>query len=324
MTNLRVTARAHTNIALVKYWGKADTDLIIPQNGSLSLTLDHFYTDTTVEFDSKLTTDQFILDGESKSPVKITNFLNIVRQKAGINTFAKVDSVNHVPSTAGLASSASAYAALAAAASKASGLNLSHKELSKLARRGSGSASRSIYGGFVEWIKGYNDDTSYAVPIEEDLDWKIGMIVAMVNPDKKKISSRTGMQTVVNTSPFYSAWVESIDDDLRNIKVAIKNRDFKTMGEIAESNAMRMHALNLSSSPHFNYFEPLSIEIMDTVEDIRTNEQIECYYTVDAGPNIKILCQQKDADDLLSKLKVRFPQIQFSFTKPGPGIKYLN
>lgn len=324
MTNLRVTARAHTNIALVKYWGKADTDLIIPQNGSLSLTLDHFYTDTTVEFDSKLTTDQFILDGESKSPVKITNFLNIVRQKAGINTFAKVDSVNHVPSTAGLASSASAYAALAAAASKASGLNLSHKELSKLARRGSGSASRSIYGGFVEWIKGYNDDTSYAVPIEEDLDWKIGMIVAMVNPDKKKISSRTGMQTVVNTSPFYSAWVESIDDDLRNIKVAIKNRDFKTMGEIAESNAMRMHALNLSSSPHFNYFEPLSIEIMDTVEDIRTNEQIECYYTVDAGPNIKILCQQKDADDLLSKLRVRFPQIQFSFTKPGPGIKYLN
>lgn len=324
MTNLRVTARAHTNIALVKYWGKADTDLIIPQNGSLSLTLDHFYTDTTVEFDSKLTTDQFILDGESKSPVKITNFLNIVRQKAGINTFAKVDSVNHVPSTAGLASSASAYAALAAAASKASGLNLSHKELSKLARRGSGSASRSIYGGFVEWIKGYDDDTSYAVPIEEDLDWKIGMIVAMVNPDKKKISSRTGMQTVVNTSPFYSAWVESIDDDLRNIKVAIKNRDFKTMGEIAESNAMRMHALNLSSSPHFNYFEPLSIEIMNTVEDIRTNEQIECYYTVDAGPNIKILCQQKDADDLLSKLRVRFPQIQFSFTKPGPGIKYLN
>ncbi|HIX02075.1 MAG TPA: diphosphomevalonate decarboxylase [Candidatus Ligilactobacillus excrementigallinarum] len=324
MTNLRVTARAHTNIALVKYWGKADTDLIIPQNGSLSLTLDHFYTDTTVEFDSKLTTDQFILDGESKSPVKITNFLNIVRQKAGINSFAKVDSVNHVPSTAGLASSASAYAALAAAASKASGLNLSHKELSKLARRGSGSASRSIYGGFVEWIKGYNDDTSYAVPIEEDLDWKIGMIVAMVNSDKKKISSRTGMQTVVNTSPFYSAWVESIDDDLRNIKVAIKNRDFKTMGEIAESNAMRMHALNLSSSPHFNYFEPLSIEIMDTVEDIRTNEQIECYYTVDAGPNIKILCQQKDADDLLSKLRVRFPQIQFSFTKPGPGIKYLN
>lgn len=324
MTNLRVTARAHTNIALVKYWGKADTDLIIPQNGSLSLTLDHFYTDTTVEFDSKLTTDQFILDGESKSPVKITNFLNIVRQKAGISTFAKVDSVNHVPSTAGLASSASAYAALAAAASKASGLNLSHKELSKLARRGSGSASRSIYGGFVEWIKGYDDDTSYAVPIEEDLDWKIGMIVAMVNPDKKKISSRTGMQTVVNTSPFYSAWVESIDDDLRNIKVAIKNRDFKTMGEIAESNAMRMHALNLSSSPHFNYFEPLSIEIMNTVEDIRTNEQIECYYTVDAGPNIKILCQQKDADDLLSKLRVRFPQIQFSFTKPGPGIKYLN
>ena len=324
MTNLRVTARAHTNIALVKYWGKADTDLIIPQNRSLSLTLDHFYTDTTVEFDSKLTTDQFILDGESKSPVKITNFLNIVRQKAGINSFAKVDSVNHVPSTAGLASSASAYAALAAAASKASGLNLSHKERSKLARRGSGSASRSIYGGFVEWIKGYNDDTSYAVPIEEDLDWKIGMIVAMVNSDKKKISSRTGMQTVVNTSPFYSAWVESIDDDLRNIKVAIKNRDFKTMGEIAESNAMRMHALNLSSSPHFNYFEPLSIEIMDTVEDIRTNEQIECYYTVDAGPNIKILCQQKDADDLLSKLRVRFPQIQFSFTKPGPGIKYLN
>nr|WP_321316032.1 diphosphomevalonate decarboxylase [uncultured Ligilactobacillus sp.] len=324
MLSPQITVRAHTNIALVKYWGKENQDLIIPMNGSLSLTLDHFYTDTSVQFDSNLKNDIFSLNGNIQNNLQVSKFLDIVRKKANIKLFARIDSVNHVPSTAGLASSASAYAALAAAASKAAGLNLNRQDLSKLARKGSGSACRSIYGGFVEWVKGYDDDSSYAVPIEEELDWEIGMLVAMVNRNEKKVSSRAGMQCVVETSPFYSAWVKSVNNDLINIKDAIKKRDFKLLGEITESNALRMHSLNLSATPHFNYFEPMSLEIMQAVEKIREEQNILCYYTLDAGPNVKILCQQKDAAIIKNELSQKFSNIEFEFAKPGPGIKYLN
>lgn len=323
MSNLPITARAHTNIALIKYWGKKNTELIIPQNSSLSLTLDHFYTDTTVQFDKSLDHDLFTLNNQLVDNPKVYKFMDLVRERAGIETFARIDSINHVPSAAGLASSASAYAALAAAASKAAGLDLSKKDLSRLARRGSGSASRSIYGGFVEWQQGTNDLDSYAIPVEENLDWKIGMLVGIVNSNQKKISSRAGMQSVVETSPYYDGWVESTNQDLKDIKKAIKNRDFQTVGEITESNALRMHALNLSARPPFNYFEPLSLAIMKEIERIRTEEKIQCYYTLDAGPNVKILCMQQDAAAIKKILSEKFEQVSFEFAKPGKGVHFI-
>ena len=323
MNNSPITARAHTNIALIKYWGKKDVDLIIPQNSSLSLTLDHFYTDTTVKFDETLTQDIFTLNGEPAENPKVGHFMDLIRKLAGIQTFARIDSINHVPSAAGLASSASAFAALAAAASKAAGLDLSRKDLSRLARRGSGSASRSVYGGFVEWRQGKDDQTSYAVPVEEHLDWPIGMLVGIVNSGQKKISSRAGMQTVVETSPYYQGWIQSTTEDLESIKKAIQNRDFQKVGEITESNALKMHALNLSAQPHFNYFEPMSLAIMQEVERIREEEHIPCYYTLDAGPNVKILCMQTDVPAIQRILASKFDQITFEFAKPGEGVRFI-
>lgn len=323
MSNLPITARAHTNIALIKYWGKKNPELIIPQNSSLSLTLDHFYTDTTVQFDKSLDHDLFTLNNQLVDSPKVYKFMDLVRERAGIESFARIDSINHVPSAAGLASSASAYAALATAASKAAGLDLSKKDLSRLARRGSGSASRSIYGGFVEWQQGTNDLDSYAVPVEEDLDWKIGMLVGIVNSNQKKISSRAGMQSVVETSPYYDGWVKSTVQDLKDIKHAITERDFQTVGEITESNALRMHALNLSARPPFNYFEPLSLAIMKEIEQIRTEEKIQCYYTLDAGPNVKILCMQQDATAIKENLSNKFDQVSFEFAKPGKGVHFI-
>ncbi|MFT8949958.1 MAG: diphosphomevalonate decarboxylase [Liquorilactobacillus hordei] len=312
------TARAHTNIALIKYWGKKDEKLILPMNSSLSLTLDRFYTETSVMFDEQLEDDLFLLDGSKEKNDKISNFLEIVRQKANITAKAKIISKNHVPSTAGLASSASAYAALALAASKAAGLNLDKKELSRLARRGSGSACRSIYGGLVEWQEGIDDQTSFAHPIEMSRDFDIAMIALVISTDFKKISSRAGMKRVVETSPYYPAWVQNTAKDLRKLKQAISKNDFETFGEVSEENAMKMHALNMSAHPHFNYLEPDSIKAMKIVEKLRS-QGVSCYYTLDAGPNVKVICRRKDVQAIVDRLSDSFGQEKVLVAGPGPA-----
>ncbi|NLR09169.1 MULTISPECIES: diphosphomevalonate decarboxylase [Lactobacillaceae] len=324
--NAAITARAHTNIALVKYWGKADTDLIIPQTGSLSLTLDQFYTDTTVVFDSSLAADEVSVNGDrltAQQATKVHNFLDLVRQQASRTSFARVRSVNHVPTAAGLASSASAFAALAGAASRAAGLTLDRTALSRLARRGSGSATRSIFGGFVEWHAGHDDLSSYGVPLQEDVDWPIAVIALVLDPKRKKVSSRQGMQNSVSTSPFYPAWKQIVADDLAAIKPAILARDFTTVGETLESNAMRMHALTLSAWPPYSYFNGDTLAAMQTVKSLR-DSGVACYYTLDAGPNLKIFCQAADVTPIQERLAQQFGQANVIVAHPGPGIQFLD
>ncbi|MBN4950584.1 diphosphomevalonate decarboxylase, partial [Staphylococcus sp. EG-SA-2] len=233
-------ARAHTNIALIKYWGKKDEALIIPMNNSISVTLEKFYTETKVTFNDQLTQDQFWLNGEKvsgKELEKISKYMDIVRNRAGIDWYAEIESDNFVPTAAGLASSASAYAALAAACNQALDLQLSDKDLSRLARIGSGSASRSIYGGFAEWEKGYNDETSYAVPLESNhFEDDLAMIFVVINQHSKKVPSRYGMSLTRNTSRFYQYWLDHIDEDLAEAKAAIQDKDFKRLGEVIEEN----------------------------------------------------------------------------------------
>ncbi|MFC6261893.1 diphosphomevalonate decarboxylase [Levilactobacillus fujinensis] len=322
--NPAVTARAHTNIALVKYWGKADTDLIIPQTSSLSLTLDQFYTDTTVQFDDHLTADEIRVNDHLLSATagqKVHKFLNLVREQTQRTSFARVTSVNHVPTAAGLASSASAFAALAGAASRAAGLNLDRTALSRLARRGSGSATRSIFGGFVEWQAGHDDASSFAKPLEEDVNWPIAMVALVLDAHRKKISSRQGMQTSVTTSPYYSAWKDVVAHDLVAIKPAILARDFITTGEILEANAMRMHALTLSSQPPYSYFNGDTLAAMQTVQQLR-DTGIACYYTLDAGPNVKVFCQVADLPVITEHFAQQFGAQNVIVAHPGPGIQF--
>ncbi|MEJ6400606.1 diphosphomevalonate decarboxylase [Nicoliella lavandulae] len=316
-------AQAHTNIALVKYWGKANLELIIPQNSSLSLTLDHFYTQTGVQFDEYLSADQFWLDDQS-IPVssKVKRCLDVVRELAGINQFAKVVSYNHVPNSAGLASSASAFAALATAASRAAGLHLDGKQLSRIARRGSGSSTRSIFGGFVEWHGGNSDATSYAEPIQDPVTMDIKMITVILNRSQKSISSSNGMQRSVTTSPYYPIWRDQAANDLINIKQAIYSNEFTNVGEIAETNAMRMHSLTLSADPSFTYFNADSLTVMNVVHHLRQNG-IECYFTMDAGPNVKILCQSKNEQRIQDELANHFKPQDIVVCNPGPGVKVI-
>ena len=319
--------RAHTNIALIKYWGKRNDELFLPMNSSLSLTLDAFYTDTEVVLDSDFTSDTFFLNDvkqDEKETEKITKFLNLFRNEVNMETNACVKSYNHVPTAAGLASSASAFSALAGAMNQASGLNLDSKILSTFARRGSGSATRSIYGGFVEWYMGEDDlsETSHAIPVD-DASWDIGMIVIAVNTGRKKLSSRVGMKQTIATSPFYSSWVETATSDLTKMKDAIKQKDFITLGEITESNGMKMHATMLGAFPPISYWEPDSVKAIQTVKEIR-GMGIPCYVTMDAGPNVKVLCKASDMAKIEELLLKEFKREQIIPTTVGEGIKLLS
>lgn len=306
-------ARAHTNIALIKYWGKADEKLIIPMNNSLSVSLDKFYTETKVTFDSDYPADQLILNGKEaneKETKKIQSYMDIVREIANTDLHARIDSQNFVPTAAGLASSASAYAALAAACNEALQLELSDKDLSRLARRGSGSASRSIFGGFAEWEKGHDDETSYAHPIDaEHWEDELSMIFVVINNQSKKVSSRSGMSLTRDTSRFYQYWLDHVDEDIKEAKQAIEAKDFKQLGEVIEANGLRMHATNLGSQPPFTYLVQESYDAMAIVHECR-KMGVPCYFTMDAGPNVKVLVEKKNKQLVIDQFLKHFEASQ--------------
>ena len=317
-------ARAHTNIALIKYWGKANEEYILPMNSSLSLTLDAFYTETTVTFDAHYSEDVFILDGilqNEKQTKKVKEFLNLVRQQADCTWFAKVESQNFVPTAAGLASSASGLAALAGACNVALGLNLSAKDLSRLARRGSGSACRSIFGGFAQWNKGHSDETSFAENIPAN-NWEneLAMLFILINDGEKDVSSRDGMKRTVETSSFYQGWLDNVEKDLSQVHEAIKTKDFPRLGEIIEANGLRMHRTTLGAVPPFTYWSPGSLQAMALVRQARA-KGIPCYFTMDAGPNVKVLVEKKNLEALKTFLSEHFSKEQLVPAFAGPGIE---
>lgn len=316
------TYRAHTNIALIKYWGKRHDDLILPMTSSLSLTLDAFYTDTAVTLRGAGEPDRFFLNGQEQSPnevQKISAFVDRFRHTAGSHRAVTIASNNHVPTAAGLASSASAFCALGLALNDVYGLNFPYKTLSTYIRQGSGSACRSLYGGFVLWHRGNGHDSasSYSEPLDQS-DWDIRMLVVALNQDRKKISSRNGMEATLATSPYYRLWPQEVEQDLQAMIAAIAARDFNQVGALAEHNAMKMHATTLAARPPFTYFQPDSLVAIALVHQLR-EEGIPCYYTMDAGPNVKILCQSPHVPVIQQRLLTHFQSDQLILAKPGPG-----
>lgn len=322
--NKKGRARANSNIALIKYWGKEDEKLAIPMNSSLSMTLDCFYTDTEVLFDKNLKEDVFYLDGKVQSGNslnRVSKFVDLFRRESGILDRVIVKSYNHVPTAAGLASSASGFAALGAALNVASGLNFDKKTLSTYIRQGSGSATRCVYGGFVQWEKGHSNETSYAFKVD-DGDWDVGMIIVVVNDKEKKISSTLGMKSTVETSPFYSGWVKNAKTDIEDIKIAIKNRDIDEVGKITERNALMMHGTMLGARPPILYWQKETMEAMEIVRGLR-DMGVSCYFTMDAGPNVKILCKKSQIDLIVDRLKDRFDEDKIVVSGIGKGIILL-
>lgn len=316
---MSATAIAHTNIALIKYWGKADPALRLPLMNSLSMTLDKFYTETTLSLQAG---DQFILNGDVQTPAdsqRVFSYLHLLEQRLHLpSRHYLVKSDNHVPTSAGLASSSSAFAALAAAFVQLYQLALSRQDLSRLARLGSGSATRSIFGGFAEWKTG-TDASSYAVPIDEHPQLDLHLLVVELDQQPKKISSTLGMRRA-QTSPFYQTWLERNPGEIAQMKAAIKQGDFDKIGQLAELNASEMHALNLTAQPPFTYFEPATIQIIKLVQAWR-EAGLACYYTIDAGPNVKILTSLKNCKVISSRLAQLLPSAKIVVTNFGPGVK---
>ncbi|MFI6095720.1 diphosphomevalonate decarboxylase [Lentzea sp. NPDC051213] len=293
---VQATAIAHVNVALVKYWGKRDAELVLPWTSSLSMTLDAFWTNTTVRFCAEAGEDEVMLDGVPITGVprrRVTGFLDLVRSRAGRTGRAVVHSVNTVPTGAGLASSSSGFAALAMAASAACGLSLDATVLSRLARRGSGSASRSIFGGFALWHAGHDDESSYAEPVPS-VGFDPVMVVALVDTAHKAVNSRDAMLRTVETSPLFRPWVDSAAADLKEMRDAVARADLDTVGEVAERNALGMHATMLAARPAVRYFAPATVAVLDAVLELR-RAGVSAYATMDAGPNVKILCHRADA-----------------------------
>lgn len=323
---MRATAKAHTNIALIKYWGKRDEKLILPTNSSLSVTLDRLFTETTVEFNEALTKDTFTLNGVEVTGIpyeRVTKFLDLFRASIGKPLYAKVTSTNHVPTAAGFASSASGFAALAAAAAKALGLELTREELSRFTRQGSGSACRSVYGGFVEWQKGELDDgsDSYAVQIAPEDHWDIRVAAVVLTAKEKAVSSRVGMKQTVATSVFYDGWLNSVSDDLIAIKAGIQERDFEKVGAIAEANCLKMHATTLGAYPPFTYWQDTTLKTMHAIWQMRA-DHIPVYFTIDAGPNVKVLYLPEHEAEILGRLQALDIVEEVIISKVGPGITY--
>lgn len=295
------TARATPNIALVKYWGKRDEDLILPVAGSLSLTLDAFPTTTTVSLADGADTDAFALSGVEQSGEaarRVTRFLDHVRALAGSTARARVTSENEAPTGAGLASSASGFAALATAAAAAYGLDLDTPALSRLARRGSGSAARSIVPGVGVWHAGDDDATSFAEPIAAP---DMRMVIVTVATAPKAVSSREAMRRSALTSPFFPAWITSTQEALESMLAACAAGDFTRIGRITESHAMRMHAVIQASDPPIRYLAPTSVAIFDRVTELRASG-LEAYATADAGPNVCAIVRPDEAETLREAL----------------------
>lgn len=295
---MQASAEAQPNIALVKYWGKRDGALNLPAAGSLSITLDALHTRTSLRFDPALADDDIRLNGERDAAQtrKIGAFLDLFRARAGIATRARVESGNDFPTGAGLASSASGFAALAVAADHALGLGLEPRALSVLARRGSGSAARSIFGGFVAMAAGTRDDgeDAFATPLLDAAAWPLRVVVAITTRKKKAISSRDGMDHTRDTSPFYRDWVATADADLASARVAVQARDFEKLAHVSEGSCLAMHAVMLSARPGLIYWNAATLECIQCVRSLQA-EGTGVFFTIDAGPQVKAVCLPEHA-----------------------------
>lgn len=324
---MKKTAMAPANIAFIKYWGKTDPKTRIPRNNSIAMNLSNMFTITTVEFSPQLKKDDVDFINEKtvqdKEKNRVVNVLNKIRSKTNTNLFAKVRTQNNFPKATGIASSASGFASLASAAFAALSYPINEKKLSLFCRNLSGTACRSIPDGFVEWDKGTDSDNSYAYTLHPSDYWDICDVIAIVTTKMKKVSSTEG-HALADTSPFYKTRLREMDQKILKFKQALAKRDFLSFGRILEDEALNMHAICLTSTPSLIYWEPATIEIMKKIITWRENNEIESYFTIDAGPTVHVICQKSETITLKRKLETIKGIEKVVINSPADGVRLIN
>jgi diphosphomevalonate decarboxylase len=301
---MKASSIAYSNLALIKYWGNRHDALRLPVTGSISFNLDRAFTTTTIEFSSGLAADQIELDGApagGASAARISRHLDLLRALAGTSQLARVVSRNTFPMGAGIASSASGFAALTCAAAWALGLNLLERDLSRVARRGSGSAARSVPGGFVEWHAGDDDAQSFAETIAPAEHWPLHDLIAIVAHAEKAVGSTEGHH-LAHSSPLFRARVARVEHDLPVMRRAILLKDFQALGEIAEADTLSMHAVMMTSRPSLLYWSPATVALIHAVREWR-QAGLACYFSIDAGPNVHVITTPDAASETAQRLR---------------------
>ena len=318
---MKATATACSNIAFIKYWGKKDFEANIPLNDSISMCLSEAVTTTTVEWSPELSQDEFYLDGErvlDDRALRTSNYLDQIREQY-YRMNARVASVNSFPAGTGIASSASAFAALSTAAIAAFGEGqLGETEMSRWARRGSGSASRSIQAGFVEWVGGDDNESSYCRQVCGPEHWDLRDIVVVLSKKPKAISSTEGHRIAVS-HPFMDSRQALLSSRMTALKGALVARDFVTFGELVEHEAMEVQAIMMSGQPSALYMQPDTIRLIHALRHFREAAELPVYFTLDAGPNLHVLCEGKHAHRVEAWLKKLAPTAELLHNRPGPG-----
>lgn len=326
-TQSTAVAIAHPNVALAKYWGKRARPGNFPAVPSLSITLEGMTTKTRVTFDTSLARDELVLGGASATPADLARaslVLDRVRAASNEKRFARVESSNDFPTASGLASSASGYAALALAASTASGGDFSEARVSDLARRGSASAARSIFGGWVELeagsADGAEDDVLAArvVAPADAIDARV--LVCVVTEEKKSASSRDAMTKTAERSPYYAAWMEDAANTFAAMKDALAARDLARIGELTEHSALAMHAVAMSAG--IVYVRDATLRTMSVVRDLRARG-VAAFATSDAGPHVKVLVGTNDVERARIELEAVPGVLRVIEARIGGGAKIV-
>ena len=304
----RSTVKSYANIAIIKYWGKKDPVKMIPATSSISLTLENLFTETEISFISReeaiektgQASDLLYINGELQNEEqikKITNVVNFFRDDR--TQLVKIDTTNNMPTEAGLSSSSSGLSAAIKACNKLFDKNLSREELAQISKFASGSSSRSFFGPVGMWDK----DTGEVSEVKTDL--KLAMIVLVLNKEKKIISSRKGMALCMETSTSFDEWIRQSEIDFENMKKYLSEGNFSKVGELTEENALRMHETTKNANPPFTYLTEKSFEAMEYIRKLRKQGE-KCYFTMDAGPNVKVLCLKEDFERLKDILRKKY------------------
>ncbi|MGA2761768.1 MAG: diphosphomevalonate decarboxylase [Spirochaetia bacterium] len=308
-----ITYRASPSLALLKYWGKLDTGDNLPATPSLAVTLGGLYTDTSVRVSTK---DSLSIGGELQEPGRFVAFFECLRSRLGVSKRFEARSTNSFPTAAGLASSSSGFAALAGACVQAAGRELPPEQLSQLARSGSVSAARSVFGGFVLLPAGGR----CAHQVFDEGHWPgLRIVVAVTHRGPKPVASREAMRKTSLSSPFYRQWVTESAALLPEALRALEARDLEKLGDLTRASYCMMHAAMLAARPPIVYWLPATLAVIQACQELRRSGT-GAWETIDAGPQVKILCRDSDVEAVVARVKESWPGIETLLCFPGAGV----